>query len=880
MSEDRYRGSWLSRFLSACVEGATRHAWLVVLGSLLLSAAALYYTLSALTINTDTDAMINAHLPFRQDYAAYNQAFPQLSDNFVIVVEGSVPEEVDQAAAVLATRLTDMPVFKSVFSPGQGAFFQKNGLLFLDTKDLEKLIDQLSAAQPLLSPLAARPTLDNLFTQLANALNQARAHGAPLDNFVPVLNGLATTADARAQGQPAILSWQNLVRGAKAASVNSYKRFVIVQPRQDRTQIQPAKAALAAAHGIAGELAAAYPGVKLNFTGKIALNNEELKSVRDGAVSASLLSLLAVTLILALGVRSFRFVLAGLIALLIGLVWTAGFAVAAIGYLNIVSVAFAVLFIGIGVDFAIHMILRYQEERARGGDHVPAMRITGATAGKAVALGAPTTALGFFAFTPTDYHGLAQLGVISGTGIFFAVVTSLTVLPALITLMPVQVKPHDAERSRGTIAFLSARAGALIGAGVIVTVVALLAVPSAGFDFDPIRLKDPESPSVVTYLELARDGSTTPYTVNVLVPDNAEANVLKDKLKALPEVARVVSVDSYVPRDQEKKLAMLADASLILGDLGATSASPPAPDPTAEASSYAVLQSALMATATDVPGTVGAAAANLSRALKRYESARRTDPQRFADLRQAYVGALPPMLASLTAGLGAEAVTRASLPTDLRERYIAPDGRMRLEVFPKGNASDQATLKRFVEAVGAVAPNETGSAVQVVRAGEVIVASMREATLLAIAVITAFLFLILRRPRDVVLVILPVAIATLATTAATVWFNVPFNFANVIALPLIIGLGVTGGTQIVIRARQDSRAADLFETNTPKAVILSALTTIAAFATLAISPHRGTASMGILLSVGLTFMMLTTLIILPATLAYLQRRAEQRSRAP
>src|SRR5262249_31126051 len=162
--------------------------------------------------------------------------------------------------------------------------------------------------------------------------------------------------------------------------------------------------------------------------------NEELKSVSEGAVSASLLSFGAVALILIFGVASARLVFWALVTLIMGLLWTAGFAIFAVGFLNIVSVAFAVLFIGIGVDFGIHFILRYQEELGLGNPNSGALRVTGATAGKAIALGAPTTALGFFAFTPTDYHGLAQLGLISGTGIFVAVVTSLTVLPALCTL--------------------------------------------------------------------------------------------------------------------------------------------------------------------------------------------------------------------------------------------------------------------------------------------------------------------------------------------------------------------------------------------------------------------------------------------------------------
>jgi hopanoid biosynthesis associated RND transporter like protein HpnN len=863
----RFGTKFLASRLELWIEWVLRSARMVVAVSIVITAALLYYTVQNISINTNTDKMIDPELDFRKVYAEFNATFPQFADSFLIVIDAASPEEADLAAQELLSSLAARPdLFRHPYAPGFGPFFDHNGFLFLKLDELVALSDQLAGAQPILSALAEDPSLFGFFEVLSLAAEDAAKDKDTPEELPQVLDRIAEVTLAISRGEEKYLSWAEIFDQGDDPS-EARRRLVMVRPVPDFSRLQPAKPALLAARALASEIEGSAPGLSLRITGKMALAADELKSVSEGMYLSGSVSLILVTLVLGFGIRSLRLVFASLFTLLTGLVWTAAFAIYAIGYLNIISIAFAVLFIGLGIDFAIHFSLRYREQAQKGAETKEALKATALAVGGPLSLAAPTTALAFFAFTPTGYAGLAQLGLISGTGMFISLFTSLSLLPALLSLMPLKAEPVATENQikRGT-GWIARRGRAVTLGGLLAGLVALVMLPQMRFEIDPLRLKDANTESVEAYLELLEDSKSSPYAIQLVAKSEAEITGLEARLKALEAVDSVVSLGSFVPEDQDEKLDLLFDIvtymmPVLLADPAATPTPVEAAGPATEA-----LVTDLEALIKSQPETpLAESAGRLKGALLSIDAGNAT---RLQALERSLLRFFPTTLEKLSVGLEAEGVALDDLPQALRERYVAADGRQRLAVFPTADLGDESALKHFVNIVSTTTPEATGRPVQIARSGEIVVRSMIQATSLAAILIVGFLLLILRRPSDIAFITIPVVLAALMTAAATVLFAIPFNFANVIVLPLLIGLGVDSGIHLVLRAREERSGQNLFSTSTPRAVLLSALTTIGSFGSLALSAHRGTASMGELLTISVALTLISALVILPGLLAW------------
>ncbi|MCH8862300.1 MAG: MMPL family transporter [Proteobacteria bacterium] len=869
-------------FLCAWVGWSARHARLVVAGAALITIALAYYTWTHLSINTDTDQMIDPNLPFRQVYEKFNQTFPQLANSFLMVVDAATPEEADAVARHLVAELHGRDeLVMNAYAPGTGDFFDRHGFLYLDLDELYRLTDSLADAEPVLAGLAQDTSLRGLSDVLVLALDDAVKNNSPPERLARVLADLTPSARAAAAGTIRLLSWQELFQDDEADILEGRRRIVMVQPVLDFTSFKPAKAALAEARRLGEAAEAATPGLTVRLTGKMAIRAEEMKSVSKGAKISGIVSFLLVTLILGFGIRSLRLVLAALATLAIGLIWTASFALAAIGYFNVISIAFAVLFIGLGIDFAIHFVLRYREEIWAGHDSDEALSRTARGVGLPLALAAPTTAIAFYAFAPTAYAGLAQLGIISGTGMFISLFTSLTILPALMTLMPLKRTSAPVTGGGNPVGrFIARHAKALSITGFIAGAIALIAVPQVSFDYDPIKLKDPETESVQAFQDLLARQDSSPYAAQIMAADMAEAAELKTRLQELDSVGRVVTLASYVPGGQPEKLELLSDTSVFM-----TPVLMPA-EPVARATAKeqrAALGNLIAGLEALENANVDAALLDSARPLRlALEQVMAAVEGRGSEdgaegaierLEDGLLRLFPQVLNRLRRGFATAGVTLADLPADIRSRYEAGDGSIRVEVYPRADLGDQAALTRFIDDVSRLHGDVTGSAVQVKRAGEIVIGAMQQATATAAVLIILFLLLLFRAARDVALILSPVMLAAVMTAAATVWLNIPFNFANVIVLPLLIGLGVDAGIHLVMRAREESEGdRQILETSTPRAVLLSALTTVGSFGSLALSSHRGTASMGELLTISVFLTLACTLLVLPGLINWAYRK--------
>ena len=848
----------LGRITATC---ATRPRLVAALATI-LALLGLLTIRTDLGVSTDTGTLFSASLPWKQRQNELRDDFPQTKNILVAVIDAAIPEEADATADALAAALQgDKVHFSAVDEPNASPFLQRNGLLYVGTDALRALLDQTVDAQPFLGQLAADPSLDGLAGALSLIGQGVVRQHADLTAFAPALRRF--DAALAAPGRP--LSWQMLLAGPVASMAGRY-RFVLVKPQLDYGALQPGARATQAIRLAAARLEFVRAGsARVRITGPVALDDDEFSTVAKGAAGGLLGSLVLVTLWLWIAVRSWRLMVPILATLILGLDLTAAFAALAVGTLNLVSVAFAVLFVGLAVDFAIQFSVRFREASTTHHDTASALGTAGRRCGGQILVAALSTAAGFLAFTPTSFAGVAQLGLIAGIGMLVAFACTMTALPAFIALCRPAPEAGEvgfawARRADGVIAayrrpvLAVSAALALLGFGLL---------PWLVFDGNPLHTKNQTSESVTTLNDLAADPITNPYSIETLVPSIGDVAKLAARLARLPTVSGTISLDSLVPADQPTRLAMIADAAAILApSLDVT----PAPAPNA-----------------------AALRAGLRRALPSMLAASRTLPpdhpyvtltHDFAQLETApdarllaasagLTRFLPSQLATLRTVLGAGPVTRADIPHDLADQWITPDGQAKLQVLPTRAAQDSAGLHRFVAEVSAVDPQASGAAVAIVRSADTIVAAFRFAAVSALAAITAILFIALRRLLDTMLVLAPLLLSALLTVIAAVALPLPLNFANIIALPLLLGVGVSFNVYFVMNWRA-GRTMPLGSA-TARAVLFSALTTATAFGSLALSGHPGTASMGRLLLVSLGCTLVSTLVFSPALLASAKR---------
>ncbi len=860
------------RFLTSWARFVNANAVLVVLGALALSIFSGWFVATHLSINTDDTDMLSSELPFRKHAIELKKALRSGGESIAVVIDGATSGIADDAALRLAAIFRNRPeVFGPVFDPAGDPFFRRNGLLYLDESDLEALLDRLAQAQPFLGSLAQDPTLRGFSHVLSLAAEEvAKDRSAVPFDLVPVLNALAEVAEARAAGRKAWFPWRGLVSGDAAPGVSD-RRILVIEPPLDYGSLSPAAGAMRAVRQAALDAGLVEEnGVRVRLTGSAALASEELASVEEGMGIAGALSMTLVLVLLGIGLRSVRLVAATLSALVAGLVWTAAFAVAAVGELNMISVAFAVLFIGLSVDFGIHFALRYKEEIDRGLARKDALDVAVQGVGGSLTLCAVAAAIGFLSFTPTAYRGLAELGVIAAGGMAIALIANLTLVPAVLALLPLRRGRSEAQfRSRTLGQVIRRNERSVVRAALVVAVVAAAALPFARFDFDPMNLKDPETESVSTLLDLMKDGNTSPYTIQILAKNLSDAKRMTGLLRKSERVRSARSLSDYVPSHQSSKVDLIAQAALFLAPALDSGAGISPPGHAELLDGLTGLRRSLSRLA-DSGGTDSAAARRLERALGAIASG---DAEAIGAFQSAVVRTLPGTLAALRMSLDADSFDIADLPGNVISREMAKDGRAKIEVTPSEDVRDPAAMNQFVDAVRAVAPNAVGSPVIIVEAGQTVVRAFRDAGVLSFALISLLLIVLLRNLRDVAMVFAPIVLAGILTVAVTVVFGPPFNFANVIVLPLLFGLGVASGIHLIHREKSEKGTAAAMATSTPRAVLYSALTTIGSFGSIALSSHPGTSSMGFLLTVAILLTLLATLVVLPALMAVFPSRS-------
>ena len=703
----------LGRAARAWVERVRPRARGVVLAFLAATAGCLVYASGHLGLNSDEMALFREDVPFLKLREDFRRAFPKLVDPIVVMIDGDTLDLVEDAADRLASRLRQQPkLFVAVYQPGSGAFFEEHGLLYLTSDALEDLADRLAGAQPFLAELSRDPSLRGFLGLLGEASRAAGSGDLDPESLADVLERTGRAFEAQLDGSRYQLSWAEVMLGASYTGTDP-RHFLLVQPVLDFEELAPAERSLVALRRASSELELdGTRGVRARMTGTWPLSSEEAHHVRSQSTLAGVAAFFLVAAVLVRGLRSLRLVVASLLTLLVGLALTAGFAAAAIGHLNLISVTFAVLFIGLSIDFAIHFCIHYDEIRRRR-EPGAALGDAAQDVGGSLAICAVTTAIGFYAFVPTDYRGVAELGLIAGTGMLISLLTNLTLLPALLVLMTSGSRPAAGPRAtRGTwlVSLPVRHAGAVCALTAVLAFAAALLLPRWHFDPSPLRLRDPGTESVQTFNDLLADGKAFPWNLEVLAADRAAADAVAARLAALDAVDYTVTLSDLVPADQEEKLAILGDAALLLGPALTPRAQRARPMLAEQLAALAELERGLGELEPDaVPPELRRAAERLRAALAAFRVHRLRDPAAAGPALEAVeaslLASLDERLRLLRRALATGPVGFDDLPPELLETMIAADGRFRVQIYPREDLNDNAALTRYVRQIQSLAPD-------------------------------------------------------------------------------------------------------------------------------------------------------------------------------
>ena len=900
----------------------TKYPRLILAAALLFSLISVMYTVKNMKFLTGRDDLMPRNAPFQVDYRAYRAEFGD-QEEIVAVIEADDALKTTQAADALYEVLNkDKDVFREVFYPGGLPFFRTNGLLFMPLDDIKELRQTLTMAAPVLKDLAAAPSVQTLFTSLTGQIDGYLKSGDPA--ALASLTFMLTTLDkgftsatfstspsatlSTGTANPAPEPWGERSR-REGLSMDSFLKggsggtpsMLENAGKQQIITMLPIKVAgsfVAAEKSIKSARAALdnilkkpeFKGVRGGLTGVPVLEYEEMDSSRRDIGIATALSLSLTVILLLFAFRGLLNVIAAMTSLIVAICLSFGFATLAIGHLNILSMVFAVMLIGLGIEYGIQVVLRYQEELATGAERLTAIETSLTTNYRSITMAAATTALAFATFVLTDFKGIAELGIIAAGGIVICVAATFTVLPAMLVLLerfrssPLIPLPKGrgnkelSENSFFRIIFTNPKT--VIASTLALSLVCLYPTLTMRFDYNLMNLQAKGLQSVEYAYKLMRSKENSGYFAVVTARDKAEAESLTRRLEKLPAVDHVVSTLSFVPDQQQEKLTELAALRKIMAGIE------PVPyDENLQVMALPavfenfrlrveMLKNELAGRNVPEAGPVGAFLTTLDRFFSQLEAEK--DKNALGMLREFQGGMfaeLPASLALLKESFGAAEIRESDVPPELIRRFTGTGGKLLLQVAAKKEIFERGPLQEFVSQVKSVVPNATGEPVMVYESLSVLRDAYLKAFIYAFIGIVILLLINFRSIRYALLGTLPLAAGLLLMIGGMRLIGISFNSANIIVLPLILGVGIDSAIYILNRYRQGNESPGRVATSSAGiGVFLNALTIVFSFGALMVAQHQGVFSIGAVMSLGMVASVAAFLIFMPALLSLWGKR--------
>ncbi len=842
--------------LTGWVRWVSTHARLTLLLLVVATLGLAWVAVDRFHLNANLSDLIQQDAPWRTDFDTFEAKFPDLVRTGVVVVKSRSLDQVERSTSRIVSALQDHPdTFRAVAAPGSEAFFRNHALLYMGLEALDNLADRLAEAQPWLTAVAQDPSLRGILGLVGEGV------GAEADlpaGFADVVSLLAGSARRHLNDQDAHIAWTDKI----FAQDDVRYQLIYFKAQTVAGQPLPDARVVGKLREIIGLLQLPR-GVDVSLTGEIPLQHEEIEAAVSGVTLAGWLSLVLLFVVMLAGVRSGKIIAGTFIMLAIGIIWTSAYAMLAVGEFNTLSVVFVVMFFGLGVDFALHFSLRYQEA-VNHGDVTTSLLDSTQSVGRAISLCTLTTAIGFLGFWPTAYAGLADLGVICAGGMVVAWLLTFTFLPAFYTVVGApRVHQMDLPTSNRIVQALLLRRNYVVGLVAVGGLLAAGLAAQAKFDYSVLALKDSNSESMRALRELQAQGLSTDYQLFVV----SDKPVDVARVEQLDVVAEVRTPNRLVPTEQEEKLAVVQDLQGLLYSALEPQRRSPVPDAVQIRLSIQELIEIIDTALAEEAGPLGKPLAQLQEDLAILIQA---DDTALMSWQEAVVDGLVDELEWLNTALWVDPVTFDQLPQSTRQRLTSTTGEQLTLILPREDIADVSALSAFITGVRGVVANATGRPVIEWGVGQIVVEAFRQALLFAVVGICLVLVVALGRLKTVAMVLLPLLLTALCAFAVGVALNQPVNMASILVLPLIFGLGVDNGIHVVDRYLHESSGGQgverLMHSSTPRAVLLSTLTTIGAFSALSLSPHAGTASIGFLLTVSVGFLLLFTVFLLPVLL--------------
>ena len=882
------------RLLHHLVRVSSARPLATVLLSLALAIAGIVYTFHALTFQTSALRLLPPGQRYATLFSEYTRDFGEL-DDIVVAVEAQTPEEAKAYAARLVRELKKSPVkFQRVTYRIDPKQFEGQALLYLSVPELIEIRDKIFDHQEFMEAYAAHPTLD----QLLQGVNQQVA-AAFLTHFFDLglqdggpgdlrfLDELLAQLSVRTDGPvPYRSPWGTIFSFGEAKEADSgyflsddqSLLFILVEQVSHEGTFTDNREAIETIRKIIAGLRKQFPRVQAGVTGSPALSNDEMTTAFRDSERATLLAFALTLGLLLLMFWRLGKPLLMLAALATSLAWSMGLITLTVGHLTIFSVMFISLMVGVGIDYGIYFLFRYEEEIFLGRNLREALERTSARSGPGILLGALTAAGTFAVLMLTEFRGIQEFGFISGMAILMAFLSMLTFFPALLVLVDRRhasrprgrvPRAHELERLRvPVLERLTHYPKIILVVAGLFTAFSVWAIRSVDFDYNLLNLQARGTESVTwekkILVKAARSGATGLAAARTL----EELHRKHDAFERLPSVSEVDSVLMLIPDDQAEKIKITQDFAPLVAPVRI--GIPTALDLNRLRETLETLKRRFDLAAAEAgprgPGNqIEALRSRIRTLLEKLEGA---DPEVVRPALDHFQAQLYRDFATkfhyFQRSLRPRPVTLRNVPQELRQKFIGKSGRLLLRIQPKVDVWNREGAQRFVTELRSVDPDVTGSPVISYEAIRYMEKAYFQGTVYAFILVAALAALMLRRLRETVLALTPLLLGALWTVGLMHVFGLKFNLANVWGLPLIIGTSAEYGVNVVIRSMEGRvHGGPLLARSTVMAVTLNGLTTIAGFGSLMVAQHQGIFSLGLLLTIGASASLVSSLIVLP-----------------
>jgi hopanoid biosynthesis associated RND transporter like protein HpnN len=892
--------SFLARLLGKLAAAVIRHPRWFVYPQLALLLASSLVTVAFLQFDTNRDDLVGPNLKYHRNFLELQKEFPQQGNDLVVVVESDDMEKNRQFIERLAAKMTpETNLFRDVFYQHDLAMMGTKALFFVPENDLATIQTTLHDDLPFIRQFTQTTNLISFFEQINTDFRTApRETNAQTDSLVqalPVLTRILTQANGSLQmpGKPPSPGVASLFGSDDVSDVyvtfNHGRIFLLTTHAPTDTLNGEAIEHL---RRLIQQTQSEAPGVNVGLTGEPVLDYDEMTQSQKDTTKASILSLFLCALIFIYGYNEIGRPLKTTICLVVGLAYTLAFATLAVGHLNILTITFVPMLIGLAIDFGVHLVTRYEEELRHGKTQEAALTKAMVFTGQGIFTGALTTAGAFLAMAFTHFKGIQEMGIICGGGLMLCLIPMMTLLPVLLLRgkQDVMGRSHAEDETRARIENIWLQRPVLvIGVTVALGALALTQIYEGRvkFNYNLIEMQSPSLSSVVFEQKLVHSADKSLLCGAVVATNLEDAISLEARIMKLTNTVADIEpppemLNDFIESNQIKKLQLIRGIKREVAPLEFSAPdSKPVNLPALSLTLYGLsgyVGNAIEATREDEPElakqfiSLRQAIEDLRKAmLSGDSSAQAQHAGKLADFQQALFNDVRETFESLQNQNVTTPLTVDDLPAALRDQFVGKSGKFLLQVFPKADVWQRANQEKFVADLRTVDENATGTPVQLYEYETLLKNSYVQAAWYSLGAIAIMVLIHFRSLLAVILSLLPVAIGTLWLAGLMGWFNIPFNLANIMTLPLVIGIGVTNGIHILNRFAEE-RTPGILSRSTGKAVLVSGLTAIAGFGSLILAKHRGIHSLGCVMSVGIATCMIAGLTFLPALLNLLGRK--------